>query len=187
MAFVLTASEAAALSALAANLEEAFKNGCEQPPGTPVVAALEGYAALESVGGRDVRPQAKAAFQSALAALLRSFSAASEAVHLIGGGGEPAFGSGWTNFGAPYHSCGWYVDVGGRAHLQGLATPSGASATGIIFTLPVAPSATERHVVDTSAGAGRVDVGSDGTVNLVTPATATGYISLDGLSFRVNP
>lgn len=56
--------------------------------------------------------------------------------HNIGAAGEPAFGNGWSHYGAPWSPVGFRKLASGLVVMQGLAIPGGAlSAT--IFTMPV--------------------------------------------------
>jgi len=186
MAQQLTAAQKVLLDVAEVALEEAFKNGCEYPPGTNIVPAIEGYTSLESVNGVDIRPQAKGVFKAAIAA----FMAATEDWHLVGTGGNPSFGSGWTNYNAGYNPVAFYRDAFNRVHLRGLVAVSGGPASGTIFTLPdgYRPPYTELRVQQGYSGGYvpcRIDVDTAGAVFLVNPSTIASWVSLDGLSFRV--
>lgn len=107
----------------------------------------------------------------------------SEAWHVVGAVGEPAFVNGWVNFGAPYETAGFYKDASGRVHLRG-TVKSGANAA--IFVLPAGyrPAAdlpfSTASLNDVSAR--RIEVRSTGGVaqTHVGPAET----SLNGISFR---
>jgi hypothetical protein len=100
-----------------------------------------------------------------------------EPCHLVGTAGEPAFQNGWVNFAGSLPAC-FYKDPLGLVHLEGTVN-SGANNMPI-FTLPAGyrPAATATF---TAAGAAQVAVASTGTV---TPFTAPGVTSIDGITFR---
>jgi hypothetical protein len=106
-----------------------------------------------------------------------------EAVHLVGGTGEPAFQNSWVNYAVgSFLAAGFYKDPWGRVHLQGLVA-NGAAPISTIFTLPggYRPQYGTLFVAYAN-GLGRVDVGANGAVQLVNGSTA--FVQLDGLSFR---
>lgn len=188
MAQQLTAAQKLLLDAVDGALEEAFKNGCEYPPGTTVVPSIEGYPILESVNGADLRPQAKGVFKSAVAAFMASL----EAVHDIGGAGQPGFDNGWINYDTTYNACGFYMDPFSRVFTRGLIKPSGVSASGQLFLLPSGYRPVRRELLTTTGYSGvayvvcRIDVLPDGSVSLINPSSiaAGGWVCLDGLSWR---
>lgn len=105
-----------------------------------------------------------------------------EAVRYVGAAGEPAFQNGWTNFGAPFGTAGYYKHEG-RVYLTGLVK-GGALAT--IFTLPAGyrPAASHLFPLSDATNPGvRVDVAADGTVTHMSGGNT--YIALDSISFRV--
>ena len=139
----------------------------------------------------------------------------SEAWHNVGFPGEPAFGKGgadndclWQNFGDGQHNlAGFYKDQSGTVHLKGLVKvadgtggqcdaldddPQIPDANLTIFRLPdgYLPARRNVHVAISNEQLGRVDVDPDGTVSagVVTPntvANAKSWLSLDGITFRV--
>jgi hypothetical protein len=116
-----------------------------------------------------------------------------EAIHLVGGTGEPAFQNSWVHFdsGTGTPGGGTQRDVGfyrhaGRVHLQGV-TKTGASGT-TAFTLPAGyrPITARLMMVAASGGTAWIAINSDGTVvptNTLGSGVAT-YCFLDGVSFR---
>jgi len=104
----------------------------------------------------------------------------------------------WQNatFGGVHNSVGFYRDPLGAVHLKGLACfgfpncnvniDSGLVGDGIktIFTLPAGyrPSRKWLFTVTTSDHWGRVDVTSGGDVSATN--TSSGWVSLDGITFR---
>lgn len=108
-----------------------------------------------------------------------------EAVHAVGGSGEPAFGANWSNAGGGFLPAGFYRS-GERVFLQGTLAKSSAALIGdVMFTLPVAyrPAAECAFGVQSNAAFGRVDVLPTGEVEVIVGNAAS--VSLDGISFRV--
>lgn len=110
-------------------------------------------------------------------------SAADEAVI------TPTFAGTWGHFSTPtFQAAGYYKDRTGRVWLQGLVKSTGADTT--IFTLPagyrLASQALFAAISDTtSVAARRVNVKANGDVTADTPGPYNGWLSLDGISFRV--
>lgn len=111
------------------------------------------------------------------------------AYSLVGGQGQPAFQNSWVNWGAGgLGVAGYWKDPFGFIHLKG-AIKSGTISTAA-FTLPPGYRPPEYRVfpaIKVDAGVtslARVDVNTDGTVVPQT-APATGYITLDGIYFRL--
>ena len=108
--------------------------------------------------------------------------AASESVRMVGGAGQPAFATGWSNV-AGFQTAGFYKDPFGVVHLQGDVKSTGATST--IFTLPAGycPTGTENFPAYGDGGtAAGVAIRNDCQVILV--AGATTFIGLGGISFR---
>jgi hypothetical protein len=101
------------------------------------------------------------------------------------GGSAPAFGSGWGNYGSGYNNCSFLKDASGVVHLRGLAngTPT-TQAT--IFTLPVGyrPVGTSIFIVGMqTSGYGRVDVFSNGIVQINGAPAGLLWVSLEQIHF----
>lgn len=108
--------------------------------------------------------------------------------HVIGAAGEPAFGSGWANFGGGFQTA-RFCKIGDYVYLSGLITRS-TTATQIPFSLPVGyrntngnthtPAAGTTSLIGTDAG-----VNIDGTTGSITcRGTGTGgWASLAGIRF----
>lgn len=105
-----------------------------------------------------------------------------ENIHYLGATNEVAFSGTWVPYTAGYEDPGYYKDPFGRVQLSGMAK-SGASGT-VIFNLPVGyrPKARLIFVVITDTGIGRVDVLGTGDVQHVSGGT--GFVPLNGISFR---
>jgi len=107
-----------------------------------------------------------------------------ESARVVGAPGEPPYTNGWAAIGTSEGGVSFYKDSYGIVHLQGNATHSGASATSV-FTLPAA----YRPAVDLffpgygPAGVVSIDVEPNGAVTVFP--TATTYIGLSSISFRV--
>jgi hypothetical protein len=105
--------------------------------------------------------------------------------HDIGVAGEPAFQNGWTSWGSPYFPVGYWLDPLGFVHLRG--TLKSGTVGSAAFTLPpgLRPALDAGPFIVLSNGAaGRVDVGSDGTVKPTSPSNNT-YVVLDGIYYRL--
>jgi hypothetical protein len=108
--------------------------------------------------------------------------------------------SDWVNFGAPFAPVSFYKDQLGIVHLRGVAkNPNSgfslgpgcfystiASSPGVLFQLPTGyrPTNEEAFANANSGGAGRIDVTPDGIVCSMSATAASGYATLDGISFR---
>lgn len=95
-----------------------------------------------------------------------------------------SFQNGWQNYGGTFNTAGYFKDSQGVVHLKGLVRNGAIGTT--IFTLPTGyrPAGRELQVVATNPNtAGRVDILSDGNVQAV--AGNSGWLSLDGITFRV--
>ena len=115
--------------------------------------------------------------------------AGTEAVHLVGTAGNPAFNTGWGNATVNFQRVGFWKDQFGVVHLQGNAVRSSGTATDI-FVLPAGyrPNHFENFAVygnmGTAAGiaiTGPSDA-SPGAIRLVA-GDAT-FIGLGGVTFR---
>lgn len=105
----------------------------------------------------------------------------------------PSLLNGWSAYGSPYETPGYYKDPLGIVHLKGLCNqPSSRLQT--IFTLPTGyrPLNTALFTVVSQDSFGQVRIGgpvgtgpSDGQVLPTAPiAASAGWISLDGITFR---
>lgn len=118
-------------------------------PGGQDLGSLAGFTKEITIGG------GKAAIAAA---------SPDTAWHTIGGGGEPAFGAGITNTGAPYPSCRFMRDAGGTVFVQ-LAYNRSAGNGSTVFVLPAGyrPSG-KLEFASNSNGVQRTTVLADGTV-----------------------
>ena len=94
--------------------------------------------------------------------------------------------AGWSNL-AGYTPAAFYKDKEGRVHLSGMVNfPSGPSSGTTIFNLPEGYRPNGRIVfsVLNSGVIGRLDVLANGNLSVFTGST--GYMSLDGISFRAD-
>jgi hypothetical protein len=101
----------------------------------------------------------------------------------------------WVNFGGSHATAGYYKDALGRVYLKGMIKDGTMSLSTTMLTLPAGYRPLETHIFcirvsnsgETLDGAGRVDVGADGTVKFIyadiTGAGTGGYLSLAGISF----
>ncbi len=95
----------------------------------------------------------------------------------------PTLQNSWVNWGGEYNRAGYFKDSLGIVHLKGLVKNGTANT---IFTLPAGyrPAGRQLHGVACNPNAiGRVDILTDGRVERVSGSN--GWISLDGITFRV--
>lgn len=95
----------------------------------------------------------------------------------------PTFANGWTNYGAPYQSAGYYKD-GARVVVTGMVANGTVGQN--VFVLPTGYRPLERQVytqVGTGNAIARVDVFDTGDVRCIA-AGGNSFLSLDGISFR---
>jgi hypothetical protein len=101
----------------------------------------------------------------------------------IGTTGQPAFANSWVNYGAPYANASFLLGPDGYVRLHGtIKTGTLGSAA---FTLPpmYRPAAAIPFLVLSNGAAGRVDVGSDGTVTPIAPSSNLSVV-LDQIIFK---
>lgn len=105
--------------------------------------------------------------------------------HIIGDPGEPAFGSGWTNYGGGWQT-GRFCKIGDYVYMSGLVTRT-TTATTTIFTLPTGYTNTNGTSHTPVASTGTLG-GTDFGVNISNIVTARGtgtggFLSLAGVRF----
>jgi hypothetical protein len=114
-----------------------------------------------------------------------------EAWHLIGGSGEPAFATGWSNYSTTnFQSAGFFKDPSGMVHLKGLVKKSTAVASpDTIFTLPVGyrplaggTGGSYLFATISNSALARVDITTGGVVQVLIGNA--GWVSLDVIHFR---
>jgi len=103
-----------------------------------------------------------------------------EAFHLVGAAGEPAFQSGWTNFGGAFSRMGFARDSAGFVHLKG--TLSAGTFGGVIFTLPQGYRPAEDLFLPVAAERNAY-IYTDGSVEVAQSGTNT-TAGFDGLEFQ---
>ena len=106
---------------------------------------------------------------------------------LVGAKHQPAFGTGWSNTGAPFQVAGFYKDQGGVVHLRGdVLGPPGVRREWTVFTLPTGyrPEAAEIFAATLGpGGTAALYVYPDGSVRCA-PLASSADVSLSGISFR---
>jgi len=99
----------------------------------------------------------------------------------------PTLLNSFANF-AGYATAAYYKDKMGIVHLRGTVTRAASQNGIVIFTLPAGyrPSTSGRLGFTTQAASGmsKIDILADGSVMVV--AASTGWIGLDGISFRAD-
>ena len=108
-----------------------------------------------------------------------------EGLHLVGGAGEPVFQGAWVKYDTSFDPPGFWKDPWGTVHLQGMLKSGAVGPASNIFVLPTGyrPAFRQLFSVHVTGVAGRVDVAPNGQVSYES-ATATTYLSIDGLTFR---
>lgn len=104
---------------------------------------------------------------------------------VVGTNGAPTFTNGWLSWGAPYYPVGYWLDPAGFVHLRD--TLKSGTVGSAAFTLPPGyrpASAIGPLIVFSNGAAGRVDIGTDGTVTPSSPSSNVNVV-LDGISFRL--
>ena len=96
---------------------------------------------------------------------------------------SPTLLSGWQNYGNGYNVVGYYKDRD-RVYLKGLIR--NGAVNNVCFILPPGYRPSARELLSTIADSrtARVDIDSAGNVLIWIPSSP-GWVSLDGLSFRV--
>jgi len=101
---------------------------------------------------------------------------------------EPTLLNSFTNWGSGYATAAYYKDKVGVVHLRGLVNRAANHNGIVVFTLPVGyrPSTSGKLLFTTQAASGvsRFDIFPNGDV--VVTAGSTGWISLDGITFRAD-
>lgn len=105
----------------------------------------------------------------------------------------PSLGTDWSNYGSGFSTAGYWKDSLGVVHLRGVLNYVGSDSAAVAFTLPSGyrPALIglfPAHVFNGSAfSLGRIDITTGGAVTKALPTGSlnpTGYISLDGITFR---
>lgn len=109
--------------------------------------------------------------------------------HEVGGIDEPPFLNNWINFNnvIAYNTCAFYLDPFGIVHLKGLLENGvSGSAPSSIFLLPLKyrPSHIGMYNVIGDGTTARIDISNSGDIAIVSGSGA-GFLSLDGITFRV--
>lgn len=94
----------------------------------------------------------------------------------------PTFGTGWSDYGSAWQTAAYCRDAAGFVHFRGLVQRTSGTGT-TILTLPAGyrPAAQKIFGVYGDAGAGRIDVRTDGVV--LYTSGGTGFLSLEGITF----
>ena len=95
----------------------------------------------------------------------------------------PTFGTDWGNYGGSYNTAGYYRDGDGVVHLRGLVTGGTYGDSATLFTLPIGfrPEGRKLFSTITDNNFGRLDITTAGQV---IPYIGSGWVSLDGISFK---
>jgi hypothetical protein len=95
----------------------------------------------------------------------------------------PAWGTNWGNYGGSYNTGGYYKDGDGIVHLKGLVTGGSYGSSATLFTLPAGfrPGGRCLFTIITDNAHGRLDIKTTGQV---IPYVGSGWLSLDGISFK---
>jgi hypothetical protein len=107
-----------------------------------------------------------------------------ETWNYVGAGGQPAFGSGWSNQGAPWATLAFrqLASPANSVQIAGAANNATAANAAAIFTLPAGyrPANQQRFPqLENGTVAHSVDVHADGTVTLETSAgTGTYFLAV---------
>jgi hypothetical protein len=112
--------------------------------------------------------------------------------HEVGAPGEPAFtSSGWTNFGSPHTTAGFYKDPYGVVHLKGLVKWTGGGhvadcVTPFVLPQGYRPAAREIHPSLKNDTLVQIDILTDGSVSACGGQALNNgdWFALDGISFR---
>jgi hypothetical protein len=97
----------------------------------------------------------------------------------------PTFENGWGNYGSSYNTAGYYKDPLGTVHLKGMVSGGTVGDSVCIFTLPASyrPAQRELFATETDPNVNaRLDI--DATGCIIPMSAATGWITLDGLTFK---
>lgn len=104
-------------------------------------------------------------------------------------GKNPTFEGNWANYTATatFNTAAFYKDAFGVVHIKGLVeNTTGTGINTTIFTLPTGYIPSKNYIFTTigDGAIARIDIDSDGTVDLSTVGTGATYLSLDGITFR---
>lgn len=120
---------------------------------------------------------------SDLAVLIRQLQSP-EPWHVVGATGEPAFQSGFSNYGGGYSTAAFCRMPDGTVRLKGTFKNAGSAVTSAIFTLPAGyrPLEILSFPAQCNNAFGEVRVTSAGGIAVVVGNTT--FLSLDGMTFR---
>lgn len=105
-----------------------------------------------------------------------------EQTHYFGAANEVALSGTWVPYSAGYEDPGYYKETFSRVNISGMVKNGGGGS--VIANLPAGyrPKARLVFVVMTDTGVGRVDVLGTGDIQHVSGGT--GFVSLNGITFR---
>jgi hypothetical protein len=169
-ALVLTTYQKTLLDAVDTKLDQQFVDGTNNPDTSENAPVMTNYSEQTTV----IKKTWRDIFRQAIAAVLSSLENWT----------APTFTNSWVNYGNGYSNAGYYKDPFGIVRLRGMI--SGGTMAFAAFTLPSGYRPETKLLCSTisNAAAGRVDIGTDGTVTVFTPST-NAWVSLEGITFRV--
>ena len=102
---------------------------------------------------------------------------------MIGGTGQPAFESGWVNFGSGWADAGFWKDAFGWVNLMGVIKDGSVGDEAFVLPPGYRPKYSQPFPAVSNNAAGQVQVFTDGTVVPTTPSSNV-WVSLSGIRFR---
>ncbi len=101
---------------------------------------------------------------------------------------NPTLAANWSNYGSTFEVAGYYKDKENLVHLSGLVQNNINGPGSVIFTLPpnYRPAGDKIFVTMNNNNFGRIDISTNGNVMLSASNGVNGWLSLEGITFRVN-
>jgi len=180
MALILTAEQAAFLTAMDPDIQKAFLEGVSLPGGTPAsLAALPKYNEIRA----EVQQQIRDGMKMASVALLYRLFLFRPEVHTVSADQYLNGFAARNDFGYPNSRYTRTLD--GEVIIEGLVTTPGSPNGKVIFNLPTGfrPDSNRIFAVVSNDAAAVVEVQSDGDV-VCRVAANTNWLALDGIRFR---
>jgi S-layer family protein len=170
--------------------QEMFNDVPASNPFCPFIEELARRGITGGCGGGNYCPSASVTRAQMATFLVKAMDAItqSEAFHIVGTAGEPAFQNGWHNFGMGNSTGGFFKDALGVVHLKGTILVPGVGNGATAFTLPAGYRPAEILFMP-CAGSGPIAANlilqTDGQLKPgCAGAPVNCFVGLDGLAFR---
>lgn len=165
-----------ALQALDTAMDLVFEGGCEQPMGTNVLPALQGYDLAGNLQGKNVKPQLRQAFEIAMIAL-GTWTPPWINATLI---------NSWVNFGSGRAPASYHKNLQNEVVLRGNIMLGSQNTIAFILPAGYQPLYVLEFVTTSASGAVKITIDTSGNVTVGTGVGTLVQVTLEGIRFTTN-